>query len=108
MPQVKLRTQQAAGSLVLLAVFVSRTCAIPVTTPTSFVGPMRVINYSNSPVGLLSGNTSITNQYSSLGVVHDGSTTTPPGPPGMSSPSGLPGLESNAGDPDPFLPVTIT
>ena len=26
----------------------------------------------------------------------------------MSSPSGLPGLESNVGDPDPFLPITIT
>ena len=108
MPQVNVRTQRAAGSLVLLAVFVSRTWAIPVTTPTSFVGAMRVINYSNSPVGLLPGSTSITNQYSSLGVVHDGSTTTPPGPAGMSSLSGLPGLESNADDPDPFLPVTIT
>jgi hypothetical protein len=69
---------------------------------------MQVINYSNSPVGVLPGSTSITSQYSSLGVVHDGSTTTPPGPPGMSSPSGLPGLESNVGDPDPFLPITIT
>ena len=47
---------------------------------------MQIINYSNSPVGTLPGGTSITNQYSSLGVIHDGSTTTPPGPPGMSMP----------------------
>src|SRR5687768_14406780 len=109
MPQANVRTsQRAVGTLVFLAVLVSQTWAIPVTTPAGFVGAMQVINYSNSPVGLLSGSTSITNQYSSLGVVHDGSTTTPPGPPGMSSPSGLPGLESDVGDPDPFLPVTIT
>jgi hypothetical protein len=59
-------------------------------------------------VGALAGSTSITNQYASLDVLHDGSTTTPPGPPGMSSPSGLPGLESDEGDPGPpALPITI-
>jgi hypothetical protein len=109
MPQVNVRTSQRdAASLFLFALLVSPTWAAPVTTPASFVGVMQVIDYSNSPVGVLPGSTSITNQYSSLGVVHDGSTTTPPGPPGMSSLSGLPGLESNAGDPDPFLPITIT
>jgi len=82
--------------------------AIPVTNPANFTGTMQIIDYRNSPVGLIPNGTSITNQYSTLGVLHDGSTTTPPGPPGMSSSSGLPGLESNAGDPDPFLPITIT
>ena len=109
MPQANVRTShRVASSLILLIVLVSQTRATPVSTPASFVGVMQVINYSNSPIGLLPGSTSITNQYSSLGVVHDGSTTTPPGPPGMSSPSGLPGLESYADDPDPFLPITIT
>jgi len=69
---------------------------------------MTIIDYSNSPVGVIPGSTSVTNQYAAIGVLHDGSTTTPPGPPGMSSLSGLPGLESDQGDPDPNLPITIT
>jgi hypothetical protein len=69
---------------------------------------MTVIDYSNSPVGLLPGSTSISDQYTALGVLHDGSTTTPFGPPGISSWSGLPGLESPVGDPDPDVPITIT
>src|SRR5262245_5124473 len=96
------------GSFVLLVMLASHAAAIPVTNPATFSGPMQVIDYRNSPIGLLPNSTSITNQYASLGVLHDGSTTTPPGPPGMSSPSGLPGLESNVGDPDPNLPITIT
>jgi hypothetical protein len=109
MPHVIIRTsQRAVSTLLLFAGLVSHSWAIPVTAPDGFAGAMHVINYSNSPMGLLPGSTSITNQYSSLGVVHDGSTTTPPGPPGMSSPSGLPGLESFAGDPDESLPITIT
>jgi hypothetical protein len=94
--------------LAFLAAFYNlQASAVQVTNPASFTLPMQVIDYRNSPVGLLPGGTSITNQYASLGVIHDGSTTTPPGPPGMSSLSGLPGLESNAGDPDPNLPITI-
>jgi hypothetical protein len=109
MPRTYIWTsQRVVGSVFLLALLVVHASAIPVTNPASFTDAMQVINYSNSPVGLLPGGTSITNQYSSLGIVHDGSTTTPPGPSGMSSPSGLPGLESDAGDPDPFLPITIT
>jgi hypothetical protein len=109
MPQTFVRTcQLGAGTLILLALLTADSSAILVTNPASFTGTMQIINYSNSPVGLLPGSTSITNQYSSLGVVHDGSTTTPPGPNGISSPSGLPGLESNAGDPDPSLPINIT
>ena len=101
-------TRQAVGSLLLSALFLAHASAVPVTNPANFTGTMQIIDYRNSPVGLLPGSTSITNQYSSLGVLHDGSTTTPPGPPGMSSPSGLPGLESEAGDPDASLPITIT
>ncbi len=101
-------SSQAVGSLVLLAIFFAYASAVSVTSPANFTVATQVIDYRNSPVGLLAGGTSITNQYASLGVLHDGSTTTPPGPPGMSSPSGLPGLESNAGDPEPFLPITIT
>lgn len=82
--------------------------AISITSPGGFTAPMTVIDYSTSPGGPIAGGTSITTQYSSLGVIHDGSTTTPPGPPGISSASGLPGLESNAGDPDPFLPITVS
>jgi hypothetical protein len=101
-------SQGISGSLILLSLLLAHASAAPVTNPASFTGAMQIIDYNNSPVGLLPGSTSVTIQYSSLGVLHDGSTTTPPGPPGMSSPSGLPGLESNAGDPDPFLPITIT
>ena len=87
---------------------VSIAKAAPVFSPGGFTVPVQVIDYENSPVGVIPGSTSVVNQYSSLGVIHDGSTTTPPGPPGMSSNSGLPGLESEAGDPDPNLPITIT
>lgn len=59
--------------------------ALLITNPENFTAPMTVIDYSNSPVGVLPGGTSVTNQYSALGVLHDGSTTTPPGPTGMSS-----------------------
>lgn len=93
---------------VLFALAAPMASAVLITNPANFTAPMTVIDYSNSPVGVLPGGTSITNQYASLGVLHDGSTTTPPGPPGMSSMSGLPGLESNAGDPDPNLPITVT
>jgi hypothetical protein len=79
-----------------------------ILSPGAFTLPATVINYSNSPVGNLPGGTSITTQYATLGVLHDGSTTTPPGPPGMSSDSGLPGLESPVGDPDPFLPISMS
>jgi len=80
----------------------------PVFNPGDFTAPsLTIIDYSNSPVGVLPGSTSITNQYAAVGALHDGSTTTPPGPPGMSSASGLPGLESNAGDPNPDLPITV-
>lgn len=70
---------------------------------------MTVIDYSTSPVGPVAPSTSVTVQYASIGVIHDGSTTTPPGPSGMSSISHLPGLESPAGDPvgNP-IPITIT
>ena len=93
--------------LALLSGGVAVAAPGPVFSPAGFTAPMQVIDYSNSPVGLLPGSSSITNQYASLGVLHDGSTTTPPGPGGISSLSGLPGLESSTGDPDPDLPVSI-
>jgi hypothetical protein len=108
MTRTYIRTsQQLGGALCLFALLVAHASAIPVTNPGSFPGAMQIINYRNSPVGIIPNSTSITNQYSSLGVIHDGSTTTPPGPPGISSQSGLPGLESNVGDLDPNLPITI-
>lgn len=95
-------------AVVSLALWSTTTSqAVPITSPGAFTVPMTVIDYSHSPVGLLPGSTSITTQYATLGVIHDGSTTTPPGPPGMSSFSGLPALESPAGDPDGHLPITI-
>lgn len=96
------------GFSAMLLVSASKSQAVPVTTPGSFTAPMTVIDYSTSPAGPLPGGTSITTQYGAIGVFHDGSTTTPPGPSGMSSPSGLPGLESPVFDPDPFLPITIS
>ena len=36
----------------------------------------------------------VTDQYASLGVLHDGHSTTPPGPPGIGSFSGLPALDA--------------
>jgi hypothetical protein len=96
------------ASLLVAAFLTTRSSAAPVADPGSFVGTMHIIDYRNSPVGVLPGSTSITNQYSAWGVLHDGSTTTPPGPPGISSLSGLPGLESYVGDLDQSLPITIT
>jgi hypothetical protein len=82
-----------------------------VTNPASFTATMTIINYTNSPVGVLPGGTSITNQYAAIGVLHDGSTTVSgpaDGPPGISSPSGLTALESPVGDADPNLPISVT
>ncbi|MBU0719409.1 MAG: PEP-CTERM sorting domain-containing protein [Planctomycetes bacterium] len=63
--------------------------------PGDFTAPT-VIDYSSSPVGVIPPGNPVIDQYLSLGVVHDGHTTTPPGPPGMSSLSGLPALEAGA------------
>jgi hypothetical protein len=79
-----------------------------VTSPASFTATMTIIDYSSSPVGAIAPGTSVIAQYSTLGVLHDGSTTTPPGPGGMSSFSGLPALESPSGDPDALIPITVT
>jgi hypothetical protein len=79
-----------------------------VTNPASFTATMQIIDYSSSPVGAIAPGTSVIAQYSTLGVLHDGSTTTPPGPAGMSSFSGLPALESPVGDPDASIPITVT
>jgi hypothetical protein len=83
-----------------------------VTNPASFTATMTIIDYTNSPVGVLPGGTSITNQYAAIGVMHDGSTTIGgfpgDGPPGISSPSGLTALESPVGDADPNLPISIS
>jgi hypothetical protein len=84
--------------LMVLGLATAWTCADPVFSPAGFTSPI-VIDYFNSPLGVLPGGTAITSQYASLGVVHNGHTTTPPGPPGMSSLSGLPGLEAGSGGP---------
>jgi hypothetical protein len=101
------RFKRSLASL-LLAFSAAHCSAAPITTPAAFTSPTLVIDYRNAPTGLLPDGASITDQYSLWGVSHDGSTTTPPGPPGMSSPSGLPGLESFAGDADASLPITIS
>lgn len=92
----------------LFAISAVGSFAASISTPVAFTAPMQIVDYRNSPQGLLADGVSMTNQYSAWGIGHDGSTTTPPGPAGMSSLSGLPGLESSAGDPDSSLPITLT
>jgi len=104
----RVNTYSIAVLIAMSAACFQTTHAVLITNPVNFTAPMQVIDYFNSPVGTIAGGTSIINQYAALGVIHDGSTTTPPGPGGMSSFSGLPGLESPAGDPDPNLPITVT
>lgn len=93
---------------VVVSAYVRPARAVPVFDHTDFPESV-ILNYSDSPAGLIAPGDPVVNQYASLGVLHDGHTTTPPGPSGMSSLSGLPGLEAGSGDlpdpdfPDPFL-----
>ena len=103
----------------VVSAYVRPARAVPVFDHTDFPESV-ILNYSDSPAGLIAPGDSVVNQYASLGVHHDGHTTTPPGPSGMSSLSGLPGLEAGSGDlpgrfleiasgdlPAPFLEITF-
>ena len=96
----------------VVSAYVRPARAVPVFDHTDFPESV-ILNYSDSPTGLIAPGDSVVNQYASLGVLHDGHTTTPPGPSGMSSLSGLPGLEAGSGDlpdpdfPAPFLEITF-
>ncbi|MCH9001530.1 MAG: PEP-CTERM sorting domain-containing protein [Planctomycetes bacterium] len=92
---------------VVVAAYVRPARAVPVFDHTDFP-ESAILNYSDSPAGLIAPGDPVVNQYASLGVLHDGHTTTPPGPAGMSSLSGLPGLEAGSDDiPGPFLEITF-
>lgn len=66
--------------------------AVPVFDPSALASPF-VLDYADSPAGAITPGEAVLDQYAAWGVWHDGHTTTPPGPLGMSSLSGLPGLE---------------
>ena len=107
-----LRTSIGVILCVVVSAYVCPARAVPVFDHTDFPESV-ILNYSDSPAGLIAPGDSVVNQYASLGVLHDGHTTTPPGPSGMSSLSGLPGLEAGSGDlpdpdfPAPFLEITF-
>lgn len=101
MPNRKMITSIAVLSLPLS----SAAVATPVFDPADLPGAI-VINYSDSPAGPVPPGTPVVDQYAALGVRHDGHTTTPPGPGGISSLSGLPALEAGSGDlPGRFLEI---
>jgi hypothetical protein len=74
------------------------THALLITSPSSVPSPT-ILDYANSPAGPIAPGSAVTNQYAAVGVVHNGHTTTPPGPAGISSGSGLPALEIGNGGP---------
>ena len=79
--------------------------AAPVFDPIDLAGAI-VLDYGDSPAGPILPGAPVVDQYAALGVRHDGHTTSPPGPDGMSSPSGLPALEAGSGDlPGRFLEI---
>ncbi len=94
-----MRPRRAAlFGVALAALLVRAGFAVPITDPSQFTSVAVVIDYLNSPVGILGPTTPVTNQYALLGILHSGQTTTPPGPLGMTSLSGLPALEAGTDD----------
>ena len=92
---------------VIVSVQALPVSAVPVFDHSVFPDSA-ILNYSDSPAGPIAPGDPVINQYASLGVRHDGHTTTPPGPSDMSSFSGLPGLEAGSGDvPGRFLEITF-
>ena len=79
----------------------------PVFDPSEFSG-LPYIDYSSSPAGVIPPDSAVTDQYLPWGVRHDGHTTTPPGPPGISSYSGLPALDAGTEHHLPILTLDIT
>ena len=79
----------------------------PVFDPSEFSG-LPYLDYSSSPVGVIPPDSVMTDQYAPWGVRHDGHTTTPPGPPGISSYSGLPALDAGTEHQLPILTIDIT
>jgi len=98
------------AALCLSALGISSVFAVPVFSPGAMPSTF-FLDYSTSPGGPIGPGTSMTGQYAALGVVHDGATTAPPGPPGISSISGAPGgvgmLELGSGDPT-FTTIDFT